>query len=378
VAAADNRKAPASWSRVIVADTTDGGTFFTYSMGGVMRRAIYSAIVLGLIASAAPVPAPRRNLIFVENSQSGDVSVIDAATLKVVGRISIGLSPNDIIASPSGNVLYLDRIVRRDDGRQTGNGEVIAIDPATSTVLWRAALHGVPHHMAVSPDGKRIYITIVSGTWVDILDPATHAVVDSVEVGTGPHHIEVSRDGKHVYVGLIRDTAVTIFDAATKTVIRRIPFDQNVRPIAVSHDETRLYVQLSHTHAIMVVDPKAGRILRRVAMPVPAETTLPDTLPIDVNHGLRVTADGKFLIANGSIVDVTTVWAIPSMKLVATIPVGHEPNWIVLSADEKLCFVSNRRSDDVSVLDLATYREVARIKVGKYPQRMAAVSVAAK
>jgi YVTN family beta-propeller protein len=97
-----------------------------------------------------------------------------------------------------------------------------------------------------------------------------------------------------------------------------------------------------------------------------------------VNHGLRVTADGRFLIANGSIVDVATVWALPSMKLVATIPVGRDPNWIVMSPDGTRCFVSNRGSDDVSVIDLTTYREVARVKVGKYPQRMAAVTVASK
>jgi YVTN family beta-propeller protein len=342
-----------------------------------MRRAVHAAIV-GMIICAQPLAAQRRSLLFVENSQSGDVSVIDAATLKVTGTIPVGLSPDEIVASPGGDVLYLDRIVRRDDGRPTGNGELVAIDPATSAILWRAPLHGAPNHIAVAPDGKRIYITIVSGPWVVIVDPAKHAVVDSVDVGTGPHDIEVSRDGKHVYVGLIRGTDVTVFDAATKAVIRRIPFDQNVRPIALSHDESRLYVQLSHTHAIMVVDPKTGKILQRVAMPVPAGKTLPDSLPIDVNHGLRITADGKFLIANGSIVDVATVWAIPSMKLVATIPVGHDPNWIVLSPDGKRCFVSNRRSDDVSVIDLATYREVARIKVGKYPQRMAAVSVGPK
>jgi YVTN family beta-propeller protein len=304
--------------------------------------------------------------------------VIDAATLKVTGSIPIGLSPDEIVASPSGDVLYLDRIVRKDDGRPTGNGELVAIDPATSAILWRAPLHGSPNHIAVAPDGKRVYITIVSGPWVVIVDPAKRAVVDSVEVGTGPHDIDVSHDGKHVYVGLIRGTEVIEFDAATKTVIRRIPFDQNVRPIALSHDESRLYVQLSHTHAIMVVDPNTGKILQKVAMPVPAGKTLPDSLPIDVNHGLRITPDGKFLIANGSIVDVATVWAIPSMKLVATIPVGHDPNWIVLSPDGKRAFVSNRRSDDVSVIDLATYKEVARIKVGKYPQRMAAVAVGQK
>ncbi len=342
-----------------------------------MRRTAH-VVITGLIVCAAPLAGQQRGLLFVENSQGGDVTVIDAATLKVTGTIPIGLSPDEIVASPRGDVLYLDRIVRRDDGRPTGNGELVAIDPSTSAILWRAPLHGSPNHIAVSPDGKRVYITIVSGSWVVIVDPAKRAVVDSVDVGTGPHDIEVSHDGKHVYVGLIRGTDVTEFDADTKAIIRKISFDQNVRPIALSHDESRLFVQLSRTHAIMVVDTKTGKILQKVAMPLPAGKTLPDSMPIDVNHGLRVTPDGKFLIANGSLFDIATIWAIPSMKLIATIPVGHDPNWIVVSPDAKRAFVSNRRSDDVSVIDLATYKEVARIKVGKYPQRMAAVAVAGK
>lgn len=340
-----------------------------------MRR---YAVVCAFALMGSPLQGQEKGLVFVENSQSGDVSVIDVATLKVTGTIRVGLSPDDIVAAPGGRALYLSRIVRRDDGRPTGNGELVAIDPVAGAVLWRAPLRGVPNHVAVSPDGARVYVTIVSGSWVDVVDPAKRAVVDSVDVGTGPHDIEVSRDGKRVYVGLIRGTDITVFDAATKAVIRRIPLAQNVRPIALSHDESRLYVQLSHTHAITVVDPKTGKIIRRVAMPVPAGKALPDAMPIDVDHGLRVTPDGRFLIANGSLVDEATIWAIPAMKLVATIPVGRDPNWIVISPDGKRCFVSNRRSDDVSVIDLATRGEIARIKVGKYPQRMAALAAATK
>ncbi|MGH7620348.1 MAG: YncE family protein [Gemmatimonadaceae bacterium] len=171
---------------------------------------------------------------------------------------------------------------------------------------------------------------------------------------------------------------MTVFDAATKRVIRKIPFGQNVRPIALSPDESRLFVQLSHTHAITVVDVRTGTILKRLAMPLPAGKTLPDSMPIDVNHGLRVTSDGKFLISNGSLFDLVAIWSLPDLRLVGTVPVGHDPNWIVLSPDGKRCFVSNRGSDDVSVIDIASRREVARVKVGRYPQRMAAVVVAAK
>ena len=204
-------------------------------------------------------------------------------------------------------------------------------------------------------------------------------MVDSVDVGTGPHDIEVSHDGKTVYVGLIRGTEVTVFDAASRRVIRKIPFDNNVRPIAVNRDESRLFVQLSHLHGFIVVEPSTGKILRRVAMPVPPHAApLPASMPVDVNHGLRITADGRYLIANGSLVDLVAIYALPDLRLVGTVPVGHDPNWITMSPDGTRCFVSNRGSDDISVIDLASRKEIARIKVGSYPQRMAAVSAAGR
>ncbi len=332
-------------------------------------------LALAALLMGSAVRAQRRQLLFVENTNSGDVSVIDDATLTVTGTLPVGLSPDDIVPSPAGDVLYLSRIVRRDDGRPSGNGEIVAIDPVRLKVLWRAPLRGAPNHVAVSPDGQRIYVTIVSTGYVDIVDPARKAVVDSVQVGPGPHDIDVSRDGRQVYVGLIRGTDVVVFDARTRAVLRRIPFGANVRPIAVSHDESRIFVQLSHYHGFVVADAQSGETVRRVALPVPAGLALPDSMPVDVNHGLRITADGNYLIANGSIVDMTAIYSLPDLALVATVPVGHDPNWVTLTPDGRHAYVSNRGSDDVSVIDLATHKELARIKVGRYPQRMAAVAV---
>jgi YVTN family beta-propeller protein len=348
---------------------------------GRLDAAFRIAIALATLACIS-VPAraqdhgAKSSLVFVENTNSGDVSIIDANSLRVVGTIPVGLSPDDIVAAPTGDVLYVSRIVHRADGRPAGTGELVAIDPFTRQVSWRVGFRGVPNHLAVSPDGHRVYVTVVSGDYVDVFDATRHALVDSVNVGTGPHDIEVSRDGKTVYVGLIRGTDVTVFDAASGRTLRRIPFGANVRPIALSHDENRLYVQLSQFYGFVVADPRTGEILRRVEMPRPKEAHWPDTLPVTTNHGLRITADGRYLIANGSMTDLAAIYSLPDLRLVATIPVGRDPNWVTLSPDGRRAFISNRGSDDVSVIDLESHTEVSRVKVGRYPQRMTSVALA--
>lgn len=342
-------------------------------------RSICIAVTVAILASPgawAQDHGSKSSFVFAENTNSGDVSIIDATTLKVVGSIPVGLSPDDIVAAPAADVLYVSRIVHRADGRPTGTGELVAIDPSTRQVSWRVAFRGVPNHVAVSPDGHRVYVTVVSSDYVDVFDPANHRLVDSVNVGTGPHDIDVSRDGKTVYVGLIRGTDVTVFDAATDRIVRRIPFGANVRPIALSHDGSRLYVQLSQFYGFVVADPRTGKILRRVDMPLPNGMQRPDTLPVTTNHGIRITADGRYLIANGSMTDLTAIYSLPDLRLLGTVRVGRDPNWVTLSPDGRRVFVSNRGSDDVSVIDLPSRKEVARVKVGRYPQRMTSVALA--
>src|SRR5687768_15740717 len=56
-----------------------------------------------------------------------------------------------------------------------------------------------------------------------------------------------------------------------------------------------------------------------------------------------------------------------SHKIVAN---GGKPYWATNSADGRYCFVSFSGNDEVSVLDYASEREVARIAVGDHPQRM--------
>jgi len=86
-------------------------------------RAIVVAILamVGMPAQAQD-HGSKSSFVFVENTNGGDVSIIDATTLKVVGTIPVGLSPDDIVAAPAGDVLYVSRIVHRADGRPTGTG----------------------------------------------------------------------------------------------------------------------------------------------------------------------------------------------------------------------------------------------------------------
>jgi YVTN family beta-propeller protein len=94
-----------------------------------------------------------------------------------------------------------------------------------------------------------------------------------------------------------------------------------------------------------------------------------------MNHGLGLSPDTKYLVANASMSEFVAIYSFPGLELLGTVPVGHEPNWVVFSKDSKYAYVSNRRDDTISVIDLAGRKEATRITVGDYPQRMTVATV---
>jgi YVTN family beta-propeller protein len=50
--------------------------------------------------------------------------------------------------------------------------------------------------------------------------------------------------------------------------------------------------------------------------------------------------------------------------------VGTGPDWLTFTPDSRLCYVSNAGADSVSVIDMALYRELTQIPVGKVPKRI--------
>ncbi len=254
--------------------------------------------------------------------------------------------------------------------------ELIAINPATEEILWRVQLDGMPHHMTVSKDGRYVFVPYYDSWWVAVVDVANRKVTKKIFTGNGGHCTELSPDGKRLYVGSMMNDVIWIIDTETMQVVRRIPFSDAVRPFDFTRDEKTMYVQLSRFHGFEVVDLPSGKITRKVNLPpLPGDVKLPEFYPHTYNHGLKLTPDEKLLFANASVGNYVAVYSHPELKLIKTIPVGSDPNYVIFDKDGKYAYVSNRGSNDLSVISVAELKEIKRIKLGSYPQRMVIIDV---
>lgn len=354
------------------------------------RSPLIAATCLLHLAIALPLAANERNdWLLVESPHSQDVQVIDVATRRVVRNIEIGEHTDDVMGSPDGSAFYVGAQddMRSPFGYQNNeSGKVMAFDSRTFEPLWSVALDGSPNHMSRSPDGKRIYVPLYTRQWLVVLNAGDGGIEQWWPATIGNHATEISADGKRLYVGNMVTDAIYVYDTATGKVVTAIDAGESVRPIVLDEPRGLLYYQLSRLHGFEVRRLDDGSFVKRVELPAldrpvgPADGDLPARLanlegagawPYTYNHGLAMTRDGRHLVAVATVANYAAIYALPDFELKGIVPVGGSPNWVACDPESRFAYVSNPKDNSVSVIDIAAVREVARIRVGKGPKRVA-------
>jgi YVTN family beta-propeller protein len=142
-------------------------------------------------------------------------------------------APMNVIPLPASGYVYA--IAMAPDGRHAYvpyvtlmNGpveNVAIIDTATNTIVKTVLVANTgatsPGGVAVTPDGKYVYVTNgING--VAVIDTASNTVVKTVLVGTNPGGVAVTPDGKHVYVANQGSNGVSVIDTANLTVVATV------------------------------------------------------------------------------------------------------------------------------------------------------------
>jgi YVTN family beta-propeller protein len=86
-------------------------------------------------------------------------------------------------------------------------------------------------------------------------------------------------------------------------------------------------------------------------------------------HGIGITPDGKSLWVNSKVNSHVYVYSMPDLKFIGGVKVGDHPDWLTFTPDSKRIYVANAGSNSVSVVDIETRTEVARVPVGQVPKR---------
>jgi len=170
----------------MVLPTRDARTLFTSNIGSDNLSAIQQGAGGAWTQTLIPVGkgpegidlSPDGRTIWSAHSRDGGVSVIDAATKKVVQTIDLGTKrSNRIKLTADGKFALVSDLEA---------GDVVVIDTATRKEAKRIPLGRAPEGILIPPSGGVAYVAVNGDNFVAAVDLKTWQVTKKIATGNGP------------------------------------------------------------------------------------------------------------------------------------------------------------------------------------------------
>jgi DNA-binding beta-propeller fold protein YncE len=193
--------------------------------------------------------------------------------------------------------------------------------------------------IAVSRDGRRLFVTRVFAMTLSAIDLTTGLVTKTVQLPSEPYTAVVSPDGQLVYVSLWGGSAVQVYTAESLMRVNEMITGDHPNAMALSADAKRLFVACGSSAAVWVFDTFSGEAIEQVSTNLFAEAP-----PTSTPNSVAISPDGRsLLVANADINAVAVVDISNGARsfLDGFIPVGWYPTGAMFSRDGKQILVLN-------------------------------------
>ena len=231
-------------------------------------------------------------------------------------------------------------------------------DLITEKKVWEKAYDGGCDRMAISPDGKILYVPSLEGPHWHVVDALTGDVVTRIEPRSGAHNTIYGPDGSRVYLAGLKSLLLSVADAKTHAIVKKVgPFSDSIRPFTINGSQTLCFVNVNELLGFEVGDLKTGKMLHRVE--VAGFHKGPTKRHGCPSHGIGLTPDEKELwladAANSSIHVFDATQTPP--KQMMSIKLRDQPGWATFSIDGRYAYPSTGE-----VIDTRTKRIVATLE----------------
>ncbi|MCW2869203.1 beta-propeller fold lactonase family protein [Actinacidiphila oryziradicis] len=302
----------------------------------------------------SPVVKNFPSRVYVPNTQSDTVSVIDPATYKVIKTIRVGREPQHVVPSWDLKTLWVNN--------DLGN-TLTPIDPATGKAGKPVPVHD-PYNLYFTPNGKYAVVMASMDKQLVFRDAHTMRTVKTVPVTCeGVNHADFSPDGRYFIVSCEFSGELLKVDTERMTVIaqQKLPIHGAMpQDVKISPDGRTWYVADMVANGLWVLN---GDTFARPTLLRTGKGT----------HGLYVSRDSKYLYISNRGEGSISVLDFATGKLVKKwrIQGGGSPDMGGVSADGKVLWLSGRYNSEVYAIDTGTGRTLAKIPVGRGPHGLA-------
>jgi YVTN family beta-propeller protein len=307
---------------------------------------IYFYDGLNMIAPSV-VGEPAR--IYVPNSESNTVSVIDPATYQVIQTFPVGHQPQHVSPSWDLSVLWVENDLANS---------LTPIDPRTGNVGAPVPVDD-PYNLYFTPDGTRAVVMAEARKRMDFRDAHTMALKHSLNVPcNGLNHMDFAPDGRTAVASCEFDGQLLLVDMVHETILQTIQVGGMPQDVKLSPDAAIYYVADMQKNGLHVIDA----------------TSFKETGFIKTGkgtHGLYPSRDSTKLYISNRTEGSVSVLDFASRVVVDkwVFDGGHgSPDMGGVSADGKLLWLTGRYDAELYAISTDTGKLVVPpIKVGKGP-----------
>jgi DNA-binding beta-propeller fold protein YncE len=310
-------------------------------------RDVYAAGRPGLLA-----PQVRRHLarVYVPNSLSNTVDVIDQRTARIVRHFPTGALPQHVTPSWDLRTLWVTN--------DLGNS-LTPIDPRTGRPGARVPVRD-PYNLYFTPDGRRAIVVAEAHRALDFRMPHTMRLAKSLTIRAcaGIDHMDYTADGRLALVSCEFSGRMVVVDLRREALVKILNLRSGAMPqdVKVSPDGRTFYVADMASGGVWLIDAAHMRKIRFEATGRGA-------------HGLYPSRDSRTLYVTnrdeGSISLISFRTRRPFRKW--RLPGGGSPDMGGISANGRVLWLSGRYDSEVYAISTRTGRLLHRIHVGKGP-----------
>jgi YVTN family beta-propeller protein len=224
-----------------------------------MPMVIDSARRNTVIENARPDAGARAGLLVVANQQGASATVLDAATMRTIATVPVGVGPHEVAVSPDGRwavvTNYGDRTV------QGNTVSVIDLSAATLAVTRTIDLgeHRRPHGVVFVANGSKLLVTSEASQRLLLVDFMSGRVDTALATNArGSHMVATRRDGRRAWTANIADSSVTEFDVDARRTVRTYHAAPMNEGIAVTPGGIEVWVGSNTAKTVTILDAVKG------------------------------------------------------------------------------------------------------------------------
>jgi len=310
---------------------------------------VHNVYAADLPDDLSPVVKDFPSRVYVPNTVSNTVDVIDPSTYKVIDHFAVGRQPQHVTPSFDLKTLW----VLNDMGNS-----VTRIDPATGRKGETIRVDD-PYNLYYTPDGKYAIVVAERKRRLDFRDAQSMKLEHSLRVPCrGVDHMDFSADGSYLLASCEYSGKLVKVDLPAQRLAGQLPLPRRAMPqdVRLSPDGTVFYVADMHAGGVYEIDGDQMKVIGFIRTGRDA-------------HGLYPSRDARVLYVSNrgegsiSVIDfatrkVTAKWRFPG---------GGSPDMGGVSADGKVLWLTGRYNSQVYAIDTQDGKLLARIPVGRGP-----------